>query len=106
MLRDIEITHHWGGVMGMTRDLRSTVGFDKTTGEAWAGGFGGAGVAPSNAAGRALAGLITGVESDLTRFPWANHRSPPWEPEPLRWLGVNGMLTRLRVTERIKQLTK
>jgi len=106
MLRDIQVTHDWGGVMGMTRDMRSTVGFDKATGEAWAGGFGGAGVAPSNAAGRTLADLITGVDSELTRFPWVNHRSPPWEPEPLRWLGVNGMLTRLRVTEKIKQLTE
>jgi glycine/D-amino acid oxidase-like deaminating enzyme len=51
MLRDIEVTHHWGGVMGMTRDMRSTVGFDKTTGEAWAGGFGGpAGAAHSGPA--------------------------------------------------------
>ena len=106
MLGDIQVTHHWGGIMGMTRDLRSTVGFDPATGEAWAGGFGGAGVAPSNAAGRTLAGLITGVESELTRFPWVNHRSPPWEPEPLRWLGVNAMMTRLRLSERIKQLTE
>jgi glycine/D-amino acid oxidase-like deaminating enzyme len=105
MLKDIRVTHHWGGVLGMTRDMRSTVGFDRTTGEAWAGGFGGAGVAPSNAAGRTLAELITGNESELTRFPWVNHRSPPWEPEPLRWLGVNAMLTRMRVTEAIKLLT-
>ena len=63
MLRDIAVTHHWGGVMGMTRDMRSTVGFDRATGEAWATGFGGAGVAPTNTAGRTLADLITGAES-------------------------------------------
>ena len=34
--------------------------------------------------------LITGRESDLTRLPWVGHRSRDWEPEPLRWLGVNG----------------
>jgi glycine/D-amino acid oxidase-like deaminating enzyme len=105
MLEDIEVTHHWGGVLGMTRDMRSTVGYDRATGEAWAGGFGGAGVAPSNTAGRTLADLITGVDSDLTRFPWVNHRCPAWEPEPLRWVGVNAMLTRLRVSEKIKQLS-
>ena len=22
-----------------------------------------------------------------------NHRSKPWEPEPLRWIGVNAALT-------------
>jgi glycine/D-amino acid oxidase-like deaminating enzyme len=99
MLRDIGVTHHWGGVMGMTRDMRSSVGFERATGEAWAGGFGGAGVAPSNAAGRTLADLITGADTHLTRFPWVNHRSRPWEPEPLRWVGVTTMLTRLRLSE-------
>jgi glycine/D-amino acid oxidase-like deaminating enzyme len=104
MLKDIEVTHHWGGIMGMTRDQRSTVGFDRETGEAWIGGFGGAGVAPSNAAGRALADLITGAESDLTRFPWVNHRCRPWEPEPARWLGINAMMARLRRMERLERL--
>ena len=27
----------------------------------------------------------------LTELPWVGHRSPNWEPEPLRWLGVRGM---------------
>jgi hypothetical protein len=26
------------------------------------------------------------------RLPWVGHRSPRWEPEPLRWLGVNAGL--------------
>jgi glycine/D-amino acid oxidase-like deaminating enzyme len=101
MLDKIKITHHWGGVLGMTRDLRSSVGYDRETGEAWAGGFGGAGVAPSNAAGRTLAELITGVDSERTKLPWVNHRSPPWESEPQRWIGVTYMLTRLRVFEKL-----
>ena len=100
MLKDIAVTHHWGGVMGMTRDMRSTVGFDRTTGEAWTTGFGGAGVAPTNTAGRTLADLITGADSDLTRLPWVNHRCAPWEPEPLRWLGVTSMLTRLAIGDK------
>jgi glycine/D-amino acid oxidase-like deaminating enzyme len=101
MLDKIKVTHHWGGVLGMTRDLRSSVGYDKATGEAWAGGFGGAGVAPSNAAGRTLAELITGVDSERTRLAWVNHRSPPWESEPQRWIGVTYMLTRLRLLEKL-----
>jgi len=99
MLRDIAVTHRWGGVMGMTRDQRSSVGFDPPTGEAWAGGFFGAGVAPSNTAGRTLADLITGARSDLVRLPWVNHRSPQWEPEPFRSIGVKAMLAGLRLLE-------
>ena len=56
---------------------------------AWAGGYVGDGVSTTNLAGRTLADLITGEDSDLTRLPWVNHRSPKWEPEPFRWLGTN-----------------
>jgi glycine/D-amino acid oxidase-like deaminating enzyme len=104
VLRDIKVTHHWGGVLGMARDQRSSVGFDRATGEAWAGGYVGSGVAPSNMAGRTLADLITGRDTDLTRMPWVNHRSPAWEPEPLRWLGVTAMMTRWRLYEARERL--
>jgi glycine/D-amino acid oxidase-like deaminating enzyme len=104
MLAGIAVTHHWGGVLGMARDQRSSVGFDRASGEAWAGGYVGSGVAPSNMAGRTLADLITGSATDLTRLPWVNHRSPLWEPEPLRWLGVTAMLTRFRLYETVERL--
>ena len=45
VLADVGVTHHWGGVLGVPRDLRPGVGFDRSTGLAWAGGYGGAGVA-------------------------------------------------------------
>ena len=45
-------------------------------------------MATTNLAGRTLADLITGRDTDLTRLPWVGHRSRRWEPEPLRWLGI------------------
>ena len=45
-------------------------------------------MATANLAGRTLADLILHRDSDLTRLPIAGHRSRRWEPEPLRWLGV------------------
>lgn len=59
---------------------------------AWAGGYVGDGVAATNLAGRTLADLISGTPSPLTSLPWVEHRSPAWEPEPLRWLGINAGL--------------
>lgn len=88
-LDGIGVTHHWGGVLGVPRDLLPGIGFDRATGFAWAGGYTGQGVAAANAAGRGLADLIRGVDSDLVRLPWVGHRSRPWEREPLRWLGVH-----------------
>ncbi|HSL74112.1 MAG TPA: FAD-binding oxidoreductase [Ilumatobacteraceae bacterium] len=86
--RTARITHRWGGVLGVPRDWRPSVGLDRAAGMAWAGGYVGEGVAAANLAGRTLADLITGVDSELTALAWVGHRSPAWEPEPLRWFGI------------------
>jgi hypothetical protein len=49
-------------------------------------------VTTSYLAGRTLADLILERTTALTELPWVGHRSPPWEPEPLRWLGINAGL--------------
>jgi glycine/D-amino acid oxidase-like deaminating enzyme len=92
VLHGTEITHHWGGPLGITRDWHASVGLDRSSGLAWAGGYVGDGVATTNLAGRTLADLISGRESELTALPWVGHRSRKWEPEPLRWLGANAGL--------------
>lgn len=92
MLGGIEHTHAWGGPLGVARDWYCSVGLDRAAKQAWAGGYVGDGVATSNLAGRTLADLILGRDTDLTRLPWVGHRSPRWEPEPLRWLGINAAL--------------
>ncbi len=100
MIGDAAITHRWGGVLGVPRNWRAGVGFDRSTGLAWAGGYVGEGVAASNLAGRTLADLITGAGSDLTTLAWVDHRSRRWEPEPLRWLGVNGSIALMAHADR------
>lgn len=89
---EVPVSHTWGGPLGVARDWAASVGLDRSTGLGWAGGYVGDGVGTSNLAGRTLADLIRGVESELTALPWVNHRSPRWEPEPLRWLAVNAGL--------------
>jgi hypothetical protein len=89
VLRGHPITHRWGGPLGIARDWHASVGLDRGTGQAWAGGYVGDGVSTTNLAGRTLADLITGRDTDLTTLPWVGHRSRNWEPEPLRWIGAN-----------------
>ena len=89
VLGDALITHSWGGPVGIPRDWYSSVGLDPSSGLAWAGGYVGDGVTTTNLAGRTLADLICAEETELTTLPWVQHRSPDWEPEPFRWLGVN-----------------
>jgi glycine/D-amino acid oxidase-like deaminating enzyme len=95
---DPPIACRWGGPLGIPRDWMPSVGL--VDGLAWAGGYVGDGVAATNLAGRTLADLIAGRDSELTGLPWAGHRSRRWEPEPLRWLGINAALraTALRDT--------
>ena len=92
VLGTARITHAWGGPIGVPRDWCASVGLDRSTGVGWAGGYVGDGVSTTNLAGRTLADLITGADTEITRLPWVGHRSPRWEPEPLRWLGVNAGL--------------
>ncbi|MCY3539951.1 MAG: FAD-binding oxidoreductase [bacterium] len=89
-LEGVAITHEWGGVLAAPRNWLPSVRFDSGTGWGTAGGYIGEGVAPSNLAGRTLADLITGTESDLAELAWVGIASRRWEPEPLRWLGIRG----------------
>ena len=103
VLADVEITHRWGGPLGIARDWQASVGFDRSAGLAWAGGYVGDGVAATNLAGRTLAQLIRGDDDSLTRLPWVDHRSPPWPPEPIRWLGANAALRAMILADAMEE---
>jgi glycine/D-amino acid oxidase-like deaminating enzyme len=90
-LADVPVTHRWGGPLAAPRDWHPSVGLDRGTGLGWAGGYVGDGVGTANLAGRTLADLVLGKETGLTALPWVGHRSPRWEPEPLRWLGATAV---------------
>jgi glycine/D-amino acid oxidase-like deaminating enzyme len=101
----VAITHRWGGVLGAPRTWLPTVGLDRRTGLAWAGGYVGAGVGPTNLAGRTLADLITEQHTDLTSFPWVNRTVRSWEPEPLRWLGIQAAYRIMLSADRFENRT-
>lgn len=105
-LRDTPITHRWGGALGVARDFCPSVGLDPATGVAWAGGYVGDGVATSNLAGRILRNLILNRDQPINHLPIVNHRSPLWEREPLRWLGVNFGLTAAGIGDAEERLTR
>jgi glycine/D-amino acid oxidase-like deaminating enzyme len=92
VLRGTRFSHAWGGVLGVPRDWCASVGLDRRTGLGWAGGYVGDGLSTTNLAGRTLRDLVLARRTPLTTLPWVQHRSPRWEPEPLRWAAVNGGL--------------
>lgn len=90
-LQGIRYTHHWGGALGIPRDWYPFLNYDRSTGIGTAGGYVGDGVATSNLAGRTLADEVLGRQTSRTALPWVGRMSRRWEPEPLRWLGVNAV---------------
>lgn len=87
-LRDVRITHRWGGPLGLPRSERPGVSLDRERRLAVAGGYLGEGVGASNLMGRILADLLLDRETDRVHLPWVGEDFPRWEPEPFRWLGI------------------
>ncbi|WP_031073294.1 NAD(P)/FAD-dependent oxidoreductase [Streptomyces sp. NRRL S-118] len=103
-LAGVGIAHAWSGVLGVPRDWCATVTLDRSTGLGWAGGYVGSGVATANLAARTLRDLIQqdsgqSGPTDLTTLPWVNHKVRAWEPEPLRWLGVQALYAAYRTAD-------
>jgi glycine/D-amino acid oxidase-like deaminating enzyme len=101
-LEGVRFTHAWGGALGVSRSLRPMVCFDPERRLGWAGGYFGNGVAASHLAGRTLADLVSGRDSERVHTPWVN---PPeatrnWEPEPLRWLGFSATRSLMELADR------
>jgi glycine/D-amino acid oxidase-like deaminating enzyme len=95
-----EVTHHWGGPLAAPRDWSMSVSFDRATGLGAAGGYTGHGVVAANISGATLADLVLGRDSDLVTMPWVGHRSPQWEPEPLRFLASEAIVRTLGAADR------
>ncbi|MFF1282346.1 NAD(P)/FAD-dependent oxidoreductase [Streptomyces sp. NPDC058299] len=108
-LAGTRMAHAWSGVLGVPRDWCATVTLDRSTGLGWAGGYVGSGVATANLAARTLRDLVQqdsgqGGRTELTDLPWVNHKVRRWEPEPFRWLGVQGMYATYRAADRRERL--
>jgi glycine/D-amino acid oxidase-like deaminating enzyme len=96
-LKNVRITHAWGGNLGMSRHFKPHMLCDHASGIVLSGGYGGEGVGASNLGGRTLADLILQRDTELVRQPWVMPQGRldtlrTWEPEPCRWLGYNAII--------------
>ncbi|NDF41193.1 MAG: FAD-dependent oxidoreductase [Actinobacteria bacterium] len=102
---DAKITHRWGGPVGAPRDWHAFANVDHSTGLCAGGGYVGDGVALANLVGRTLAHQIADTGDPLTRSLLVGHTSKKWEVEPMRWLGVNGLLALTDFADRRERRT-
>ena len=56
----------------------------------------------ANLAGRTLAELALGRETERTGLPWVNRAVRQWEGEPWRWLGVHAMYRAFGLADRME----
>ncbi|MFM8826676.1 MAG: NAD(P)/FAD-dependent oxidoreductase [Actinomycetota bacterium] len=101
----VRISHRWGGPLGVPRDWHVGVHYDERTRAHHAGGYVGDGVALSHLTGRILAHRVTGRHGDILSLPLNDHRSRRWEPEPLRWAGINAGLALTKAQDAIESRT-
>ncbi|MGE3797209.1 MAG: NAD(P)/FAD-dependent oxidoreductase [Thermomicrobiales bacterium] len=104
-LKNARFTHTWGGPLGWPRDFMPTFAFDPRSNVASARGYTGNGVATANLAGRTLADLMLGHHTERTTLPPVNHRSPNWEPEPFRFVGVRYVQRAYRKLDEVAERT-
>lgn len=109
MLDKIELTHRWGGPLGVPRNFRPQVAIDRKEQIAWAGGYVGEGVAATNLAGRTLTDLILERSTKITDLPWvidrdsAAHPARQWAPEPIRWMQAGAVMNLVKAADALDQ---
>jgi len=106
VLKKTKFTHRWGGAVSIPRDWHPYISWDKTSGIARAGGYSGDGVTLSHLSGKTLAHLVLERDHPITTLPHVNWQNPMWEPEPLRWLGVNGSVLATDLADREEAFTR
>ena len=90
-LRETPFSHRWVGALGIPRRFQPTVGVDRQRQIGFSGGYVGEGVAASNLSARILSDLCLDRKSELVDLPIVGQDFRRWEPEPLRWVGINGV---------------
>lgn len=85
---EVPLEDGWGGPIDVSPTHLPTFGSLRPGHVHYALGYTGNGVAPSHLAGRVLADLITGTDSDLVRLPMVNAKAWTFPPEPLRSMGA------------------
>jgi len=86
-LEGLRIAHAWGGTMAFTRDFTPSVGIMGEDRNIYYGvAYNGEGVAFTQTAGRIIAELVAGEQSEFTRLFVVNHRMPYLGPSSARFL--------------------
>jgi glycine/D-amino acid oxidase-like deaminating enzyme len=85
---DVPLEDAWGGPIDVSPTHLPTFGSLAPGNLFYALGYTGNGVAPTHLAGKVIADLVTGDDTDATRLPMVNPKPRLFPPEPLRSIGA------------------
>ena len=85
---EVPLEDAWGGPIDVSPTHLPTFGSLEPGNLFYALGYTGNGVAPSHLAGRVIADLVIGADTDATRLPMVNRKPRLFPPEPLRSIGA------------------
>jgi glycine/D-amino acid oxidase-like deaminating enzyme len=105
ILKDVQFTHAWGGAVAVTRNWEPYVQWDPNNGFGRLGGYAGDGVTMSYLASKILAYEVLNEESELRRLHFVNTRIRKWDPEPIRYLGINTMVKLSGMADKEERIT-
>ena len=99
-LRDVGFAYRWGGPVSVNLEMTPEIGFIGDERVIYATGYIGHGLSASHLAGRLIADLLAGEQTELTDFWIVNRKAIPWPGEPFSYLGKAGVRLALRAWDR------
>jgi glycine/D-amino acid oxidase-like deaminating enzyme len=99
VLRDVHVTHRWGGPFSVTLDLTPALGRLGDARCVYALGCIGHGVAMTHEHARTLVDLLLERRTENTACPFVDRRVIPWPPEPLRSIAAHAVRGYLRAED-------
>ena len=99
VLRDVRVTHRWGGPFSVTLDLTPALGYLGDERAVYALGCIGHGVSMTHQNALVLTDLLLQRRTENTACPFVNRRVIPWPPEPLRSLAARTVRAYLRMED-------
>ena len=98
-LKDVRITHRWGGPFSVTLDLTPAVGYLGGPQAVYSLGCVGHGVSTTHQNAITLTDLLLERKTENTACPFVNRRVIPWPPEPLRTAAAHAIRAYLRIED-------
>jgi len=98
-LKDVKITHRWGGPFSVTLDLTPAVGYLGDRRAVYSLGCIGHGVSTTHQNAITLTDLLMERQTENTACPFVNRRVIPWPPEPLRSVAAHAIRAYLRIED-------